>query len=205
MTRRKTDPTRNSDATQELRAYVERLEVLEEQKRDIADDIKALKGEIRGRGYEVKSVERIVKERAEDDTKRARRREIEAITDLYRAALGMLDGTPLGEAARERLSQPPEPRADDDKTPYEPPAPKPALTTEDIDAAREAGRQGRRDHKRVIDNPFVAGDPRRAAWDEGWCTEAGSDGMDIPPAWRRAEKKKPRKSDDDHGGEDDDQ
>ena len=50
-----------------------------------------------------------------------------------------------------------------------------------------------RDGKRVIDNPYVAGDPRRAAWDEGWCTEAGSDGMDVPAAWQRTKPKKAKK------------
>ena len=35
--------------------------------------------------------------------------------------------------------------------------------------------------------------PRRAAWDEGWCAETGSDGMDIPEAWRRSKEKKSKK------------
>jgi len=52
--------------------------------------------------------------------------------------------------------------------------------------------QAAREGKRVIDNPYVAGDPRRALWDEGWCAQTGSDGMEIPAAWRRKEKKKPK-------------
>jgi hypothetical protein len=41
----------------------------------------------------------------------------------------------------------------------------------------------------VFKNPYVAGDPRRAYWDEGWCEEVGSDGMDVPDAWRRKPNK----------------
>ncbi|WP_322997473.1 hypothetical protein [Castellaniella sp.] len=57
-----------------------------------------------------------------------------------------------------------------------------------MEAARQQGEQDSRDGKRIIDNPFVAGDPRRAAWDEGHCKARGSDGMDIPEAWRRKSK-----------------
>ncbi|WP_039853188.1 hypothetical protein [Magnetospirillum fulvum] len=53
------------------------------------------------------------------------------------------------------------------------------------------GRQAAETGKPVSANPFPAGDPRRAAWDEEWCRAAGSDGMEIPEAFRR--KKKPQK------------
>ena len=59
-----------------------------------------------------------------------------------------------------------------------------------IDEAREQGREAAKEGKPVTLNPFVARDPRRAAWDEGWCMEAGSDGMDIPAAWKRTKKPK---------------
>jgi hypothetical protein len=123
----------------------------------------------------------------------AERQEHAAMLELYRAALGMLDGTPLGESARKRLTKPssePEPEPDV----FAPSAPV------DIDAARTAGRDAAKAGVKVIENPFVSGDPRRAAWDEGWCAETGSDGMDIPDAWRRSKAKKAKKDDD---GEDD--
>jgi hypothetical protein len=44
--------------------------------------------------------------------------------------------------------------------------------------------------KSVTANPFPARDVRRAAWDEAWCAALGSDGMDIPEAWRPTDKKK---------------
>ena len=59
---------------------------------------------------------------------------------------------------------------------------------EDIAAARQQGTEDCHGGKRIIDNPFVAGDPRRAAWDEGHCHASGSDGMEIPESWRRKPK-----------------
>lgn len=197
-------PGHNSAATEELRVYIERIERLEHDKAEIAQDIKDVKAEAKSRGFDVKAIEKIVKERAETDEQRRRRKETEDLTDVYRAALGMLDGTPLGDSARERLSkQPEEPAADDTAPPAGEPAnhQRATLTAEDIAAAKEAGRLACREGKRVIDNPYTAGDPRRAAWDEGWCFEAGSDGMDIPSAWRRSEKKKPAKPDAPQDGE----
>lgn len=185
----------DSSAAKELLTLIERIERLEEEKAAIIADIKEVKAEARGRGFTVKAIDQIIRERAETRDERERRLETEAITELYRAALGMLDGTPLGDSARERLSKQP-PAESDERAGGGDSAPdqmdlKPTLTDEDIAAAKEAGRQAYRDGRRVIDNPFVAGDPRRAAWDEGWCAESGGDGMDIPQAWRRSEKKKP--------------
>ncbi len=200
--KKRAQPGHNSAAADELRGFIERVERLEEEKRTIATDIKDVKAEAKSRGFDVKAIEKIVKERSESDEQRRRRRETEDITDVYRAALGMLDGTPLGDSARERLSkkQAEDPASSEPETEDadagEPSADQRAsLTAEDIAAAKATGRQAFREGKRVIDNPYTAGDPRRAAWDEGWCFEAGSDGMDIPSAWRRSEKKKPAKPD----------
>lgn len=198
MARKKqAQPGHNSAAAGELLSFVERIERLESDKAEIAQDIKDVKAEAKGRGFDVKAIEKIVKERGESEEQRRRRRETEDITDVYRAALGMLDGTPLGDSARERLSKQPAPvdSPDDSASSEEPGSPRAALTAEDIAAAREAGRLACREGKRVIDNPYTAGDPRRAAWDEGWCFEAGSDGMDIPSAWRRSERKPVKKPD----------
>lgn len=191
MTQDQALPGHNSAPADKLLAYIERIERLEEEKKTIALEIKEIKLEAKGRGFDVKAIVKIVKERGEAEEQRRRRKETEDLTDVYRAALGMLDGTPLGDSARERLSKQPEAEpAQDDATPGEEPAQRSTLTSEDIAAAKEAGRLACREGKRVIDNPYTAGDPRRAAWDEGWCFEAGSDGMDIPSAWRRSEKKK---------------
>lgn len=205
MARKKqAQPGHNSAAADELRVYIERIERLESNKAEIAQDIKDVKAEAKSRGFDVKAIEKIVKERGETEKQRRRRKETEDLTDVYRAALGMLDGTPLGDSARERLSKQPEAEpAQDDAAPGEEPGARQraTLTSEDIAAAKEAGRLACREGKRVIDNPYTAGDPRRAAWDEGWCFEAGSDGMDIPSAWRRSEKKKPARPDAPKDGE----
>jgi hypothetical protein len=79
--------------------------------------------------------------------------------------------------------------------------PEPEQPAIDVEAARKAGRDAAKAGAKIIDNPFVAGDPRRAAWDEGWCAETGSDGMEIPEAWRRSSAKKKRKGKDDEPGE----
>lgn len=193
MARKKVNPGTNSAAAEELLIVIERLERLEGEKRNISDDIKDLKQEAKSRGFSVKAIERIVKERSETESQKRDREEAEQLTEVYRAALGMLGGTPLGEAARKRLSQPQEAQdAPDEDDGQETLAPE-TITSGDIDAARSAGQQAFQQGVKVIANPFVAGDPRRAAWDEGWCRAAGSDGMDIPEAWRRRKTDKPKK------------
>lgn len=116
----------------------------------------------------------------------------------------MLDGTPLGEAARKRLmgERKPPPSGPDGQTPASIPEAEPEQPVLDVKAARSAGQIAAKAGAKIIDNPFVAGDPRRAAWDEGWCAETGSDGMEIPEAWRRASAKKKSKGKDDEPGED---
>lgn len=181
-------PKGNASATTELLNLITRIERLEKEKKELLDDLNDVKLEAKGKGFSVKAILRIVKERAEDAGQRAARQEVEELTEVYRAALGMLDGTPLGEAARKRLAEPPHPAGDDDDEPL--PVASEPVSAESIDDARQAGREAHASGAGILSNPYVAGDPRRAAWDEGWCLAAGSDGMDIPKAWRRTEKKK---------------
>jgi uncharacterized protein (UPF0335 family) len=79
-----------------LRAFIERIEKLEEEKRALLDDIKDVYAEAKGSGFDVKVMRRIVALRRED---KAKREEFEEILDLYMNALGMLGDTPLGQAA----------------------------------------------------------------------------------------------------------
>jgi uncharacterized protein (UPF0335 family) len=197
MARKTAQPGDNAAAAEELLSYIERVERLEVQKREIADDLSEVKREAKSRGYSVKAIERIVKERAETEAQRLVRQETEQLADIYRAALGMLGGTPLGEAARKRLSPPPEPDQPDDggTRAEEEDHPASEITPADIEAARHAGKDAFQGGVKVIANPYIAGDPRRAAWDEGWCRAAGSDGMDIPEAWRRKKAEKAKKPD----------
>ena len=69
-----------------LRAFIERVERLEEEKKTIADDIKEVFAEMKGVGFDTKAVRAIIRLRKKDQ---AERQEEEAILDLYKAALGM--------------------------------------------------------------------------------------------------------------------
>jgi uncharacterized protein (UPF0335 family) len=75
----------NSVDAGHLRAFLERIERLEEEKRAIADDIKEVYAEAKGTGYDVKIMRKIVSIRRMDADKR---REEEEILDIYLAALG---------------------------------------------------------------------------------------------------------------------
>lgn len=72
---------------QELLQFVNRIENLEAEKREIAEGIKEVFAELKGRGFDVKAVRSLLKERKLNPGDRA---ELEAILDLYRNALGMI-------------------------------------------------------------------------------------------------------------------
>lgn len=73
-------------AAGQLRAFIERIERLEEEKKTISDDIKDVYAELKGTGFEPKAVRTLVRLRKKDA---AERQEEEAILDLYKVALGM--------------------------------------------------------------------------------------------------------------------
>lgn len=259
---------KTSIAAQELRMGIERIERLEEEKKGIADDIKGVKAELKARGYDVATINKILTLRKKTVQQR---REEEALLDTYKAALGMLDGTPLGHWAMERLKPkkvaPAETALEaaayrdavqavvtdqkastswlqrklkvsynvaarfiermeaegivstpdstgkrkvlvaelpeDDGKDAAPPAPsdevvedQPAEPSEPqatVDDARRLGGEAARSGQPVTANPFPAYDERRAAWDEAWCAELGSDGMDLPDALKPTPK--PKKGD----------
>lgn len=249
-------------ASDQLRLLIERIERLEEEKKGIADDIKDVYGEAKSTGFDVKTIRAIIQLRKMDVNSR---REAEALLDTYKAALGMLDGTPLGHWALERLSKKPDDQTGaeedastaDDET-YDAavklvltsrkaavswlqrqlrigynsaarlvermqteglvsapdhigrreviaPAPEgtdaaettdvtqPVAPEPTVEDASVMGQEAARAGAPVTANPFPARDVRRAAWDEAWCKELGSDGMDIPDALKPAAK--PKKDD----------
>jgi uncharacterized protein (UPF0335 family) len=73
-------------AAGQLRAFVERIERLEEDKKTIAEDIKEVYAELKGTGFDTKAVRTIIRLRKKDQ---AERQEEETILDLYMNALGM--------------------------------------------------------------------------------------------------------------------
>jgi uncharacterized protein (UPF0335 family) len=84
-----------------LRLLIERVERLEEEKKGIADDIRDTYAEAKAVGYDSKIMRQIVRLRKMKPDDRA---EMEAILDTYKAALGMLNGTPLGSASLKRAT-----------------------------------------------------------------------------------------------------
>ncbi len=80
------DISSESVAQDQLRAFVERVERLEEEKAAISDDISEVYAEAKGNGFDTKVLRQVVRIRKQDHSERL---EQEAILDLYLAALGM--------------------------------------------------------------------------------------------------------------------
>ena len=70
----------------ELRQFIERYEQLEGEKKDIADGQKEVMSEAKGRGFSVKVMRKIIRDRK---LKRDELAEFEAIEELYRQSIGM--------------------------------------------------------------------------------------------------------------------
>ncbi len=75
-------------AKDHLKAFVERIERLEEEKKALADDIRDVYGEAKSMGFDIKALRTIIRMRKEDNDER---KEHEAILETYMLALGMLN------------------------------------------------------------------------------------------------------------------
>lgn len=201
----------NSSAPARLRSFAERVVRLKGEIKGLQGDVKDVKSEAASAGFDKKALDVVVARMMEDETARVARLETEGLAEVCLASLGMLDGTPLGDATRRRADEPPPPppdadgddTADDDgvigrsgegeteQGASDAPPPLGAMSQDLIDAARVEGEAAAAGGAKVFANPYVAGDPRRAAWDEGWCRGTGSDGMDLPAAFRRKPKTPP--------------
>ena len=73
-------------AVAQLRAFIERIERLEEEKKTISDDIKEVYSEAKNSGFDAKAIRAIIRLRKKEDKER---QEEEAMIDLYKDALGM--------------------------------------------------------------------------------------------------------------------
>jgi uncharacterized protein (UPF0335 family) len=76
----------NSVSGEELKAFIERIERLEEEKAALAGDIRDVYSEAKANGFDTKIMRKIVTLRRKDH---AERKEEEAIMELYLEALGM--------------------------------------------------------------------------------------------------------------------
>lgn len=199
-------------ARRRLVHYVTQLELIQERQRLAAGDFKTMLEAAQLEGYDGTTLKAVLKLRKLTPAQRVERRALEAI---YMAAVGLLDGEALPDQARRRLSgeeptTPTEPRLPD----LQPPsasqdaaasplgAPQPTLPLKTPVEARQEGADAADAGKRIYDNPYAAGDPCRAAWDEGWCGQNNSHGMDVPKAYQRRQEPKPKKDKDkdrDHG------
>jgi uncharacterized protein (UPF0335 family) len=84
--------TLRTEAREELKSYIERIERLVEEIVALKDGQRVLFAEAKSKGYDTKSMRRIIKRRQKDPGEIA---EFEAIDDTYMHALGMLEQTSL--------------------------------------------------------------------------------------------------------------
>ena len=75
----------NATAQGQLKSIIERIERLEQEKAEVAEQIKEVFAEAKGNGFDVKVLRKVVRIRKQD---RAKRMEEEAILDLYLSAIG---------------------------------------------------------------------------------------------------------------------
>ncbi|MEO0361172.1 MAG: DUF2312 domain-containing protein [Pseudomonadota bacterium] len=73
-------------AADQLRSIVERIERLEDEKKEIADQIKEVFAEAKANGFDTKTLRKVISLRKKDAEER---QEEEAMLDLYLHALGM--------------------------------------------------------------------------------------------------------------------
>lgn len=76
----------NGFAAGQLKALIERIERLEEEKGALAADIREVYSEAKGHGFDTKIMRQVVRLRRLES---GERQEQEAVLDLYLAALGM--------------------------------------------------------------------------------------------------------------------
>jgi len=77
----------NGVAGERLKAFIERIERMEEEKQSIVEDIKEIYAEVKGVGFDPKTVRKIVQLRKIDSDKR---KELEELEELYKSAIGMI-------------------------------------------------------------------------------------------------------------------
>jgi uncharacterized protein (UPF0335 family) len=76
----------NTIAADHLRAFIERIERLEEEKQTITEDIREVFAEAKGTGFDTTAMRTVIRLRKKDA---AERQEQEAMLEIYMNALGM--------------------------------------------------------------------------------------------------------------------
>lgn len=75
----------NQAAQGQIKSIIDRAERLEQEKAEIAEQLKELFSEAKGNGFDTKILRKVIRIRKQD---RAKRMEEEAILDLYLSAIG---------------------------------------------------------------------------------------------------------------------
>lgn len=93
-------------AAADLKGYIERVERLANERRDLGDDIRLVLAEAKANGFDPKAIRAIVKRRDKDPTEVASE---ETILESYLHAIGMIPENPIAAAisalARDALSR----------------------------------------------------------------------------------------------------
>jgi uncharacterized protein (UPF0335 family) len=189
----------------DIRGMVQQIESLEVEKGEVVGSLREKITEAKDKGFHLQALgmaRRFAKMTS------GQRIEFKTCFAIYAQALGIHDGDPLPPSARRRLdSKDPHGERDPNQTDIEdklaedipPPPPEPKLEPQETqEQAFDRGRAAHKEGRPVTANPYPFMDPRQAKWDEGWCLEDGSNGMEIPKSWQRAT---PKKKKDDNGGD----
>lgn len=94
-------PLRNTVSRKELTDYIERIEYLTGQQKEISADRSQVFKEMKQAGYDRDTVRALVQRRK---LTAEQREAADALIDQYRSALGDFAGTPLGQAGAPRVS-----------------------------------------------------------------------------------------------------
>lgn len=149
-------------AKEQLAAFVNRIENLEEQKAEIAADIKAVYDEARGNGHDAKALKKVIALRRQDETKRLAE---ESMVAVYMHALGMIADLPLGQAAIARSGNNSRSAGSASGQTERSPATDVAA---DVETARHEGDTAARNGHGIGSSPYISSDPRGKAWEEGY-------------------------------------
>lgn len=87
-------------AADRLKSIVERIERLEEERKNLQADIKDIFTEAKSAGFDTKVLRMVIASRKKDQVEWE---EQQALLETYMKALGPLSDTPLGRAAMEAL------------------------------------------------------------------------------------------------------
>lgn len=92
--------TLQASAQNQLRQFVEQIERLEEEKKQLGADIRDKYTEAKAVGFDVKALRQIIRLRKKSNQER---QEEESILEVYMHALGMLDQAPNTEALADAM------------------------------------------------------------------------------------------------------